>query len=49
MTDTSIHLLRGNDVFSIELQLKKISTGLGSDFDSSLISPSYDLKDWVLG
>jgi DNA polymerase-3 subunit delta len=44
VTDPSIHLLRGNDVFSIELQLKKIITGLGSDFDSSLNLSKLDIK-----
>ena len=48
MTDTSIHLLRGNDVFSIELQLKKISAGLGSDFDSSLNLSKLDAKTGFL-
>ena len=45
MTGKSIHLLRGNDGFSIELQLKKIISGLGSDFDSSLNLSKLDAKN----
>lgn len=44
MTGKSIHLLRGNDGFSIELQLKTIIAGLGADFDSSLNMNKIDGK-----
>ena len=45
MTGKSIHLLRGNDGFSIELQLNKIVSGLGTDFDSSLNLSKIDTKN----
>lgn len=48
MTGKSIHLLRGNDGFSIELQLKKVITGLGTDFDTSLNMSKLDGKSTSL-
>ena len=48
MTGKTIHLLRGNDGFSIELQLKKIVSGLGADFDSSLNLSKIDSKNTSL-
>lgn len=48
MTDKSIHVLRGNDGFSIELQLKRIMANLGPDFDPSLNMSKLDAKSSTL-
>jgi DNA polymerase-3 subunit delta len=44
----AIHLLRGNDGFSVELQLEKVIAGLGTDFDSSLNMSKLDGKSTSL-
>ena len=36
MTVKNIHLLRGNDSFSIELHIQNIIKHLGADFDASM-------------
>jgi len=48
VTGKSIHMLRGNDGFSIELQLKKIVSRLSADFDSSLNLSKLDGKNTSL-
>ncbi len=36
MTAKNLHIIRGNDAFSIELQIKNIIASLGADFDASM-------------
>ena len=44
MTDAHLHLLRGDDAFSIELRVKSITRSLGADFDPAMNTTRLDGK-----
>ncbi len=48
MTQANIHLLRGDDAYSMGLQIKNIAASLGADFDADMNTTRLDGKNAAL-
>ena len=48
MTEAQIHLLRGDDTYSIAMQVKKVAAGIGADFDPTMNLSRLDGKSATL-